>query len=408
MTLISEEFKPLYTSKKRYFLITGGRASLKSTSVHDFIARLTFEKGNGILFTRYTMTSAHKSIIPEFVGVLDRLGITKHFNITQSKIINIHTGSFILFSGIKTSSGMQTGNLKSLANINTWIIEEGEDFHNERAFDIIDDSIRSNDKPNRVIWIQNPTTKQHFIYKRWIEPNNKQIDCRGHKVIVSNSSEVEHIHTTYHIAEQLGFLSDGWIKKANKSKIDNPKHYYHNYIGGWLERAEGCVYENWERGKFDNSLSWCFGLDFGFNPDETAMSKVAIDQKKKLIYIEEMLYQKNLSTDAMIERLKQIANEKDLIIADNSEPRLIHDIRTNGNLNIFKCVKGSGSIKKGINDIQSYKIIVCGESNNLVKELSNYVWNDKKAGIPIDANNHLADSFRYAFDRLNRKKIFVG
>ena len=121
-----------------------------------------------------------------------------------------------------------------------------------------------------------------------------------------------------------------------------------------------------------------------------------------------MLYQKNLSTDAMIERLKQIANEKDLIIADNSEPRLIHDIRTNGNLNIFKCVKGSGSIKKGINDIQSYKIIVCGESNNLVKELSNYVWNDKKAGIPIDANNHLADSFRYAFDRLNRKKIFVG
>ncbi len=408
MTLISEEFKPLYTSKKRYFLITGGRASLKSTSVHDFIARLTFEKGNGILFTRYTMTSAHKSIIPEFVGVLDRLGITKHFHITQSKIINIHTGSFIYFSGIKTSSIDHTGNLKSLANINTWIIEEGEDFHNEKAFDTIDDSIRSNDRQNRVIWIQNPTTKQHFIYKRWIEPNNKQIDCQGHKVIVSNSDEVEHIHTTYHLAEKLGFLSDGWIKKANKVKKENPKHYFHNYIGGWLQRAEGCVYESWERGEFDNSLSWCFGLDFGFNPDETAMTKVAIDQKKKLIYIKEMLYQKNLSTDGMIKRLKQIAKEKDLIIADNSEPRLIHDIRTNGGLNIYPCVKGSGSIKKGINDIQSYKIIVCGDSNNLVKELSNYVWNDKKSGTPIDANNHLADSFRYAFDRLNRKKIFVG
>ena len=85
---ISKEFKSLYTSKKRYFLITGGRASLKSTSIHDFIARLTFEKGHGVLFTRYTMTSAHKSIIPEFVAVLDRLKITKHFYITKNKKIN--------------------------------------------------------------------------------------------------------------------------------------------------------------------------------------------------------------------------------------------------------------------------------------------------------------------------------
>jgi len=408
MTLISEEFKPLYTSKKRYFLITGGRASLKSTSVLDFIARLTFEKGNGILLTRYTMTSAHKSIIPEFVGVLDRLGITQHFHITQSKVTNNHTGSFILFSGIKTSSGDNTGNLKSLANINNWIIEEGEDFHNERAFDIIDDSIRSKINQNRVIWIQNPTTKEHFIYKRWIEPNNKQVDFKGHKVTMSNVDEVEHIHTTYHIAEQLGFLSEGWVKKANRIKKENPKQYFHNYIGGWLEKAIGVIYENWERGEFDNSLSWCYGLDFGFNPDETAMTKVAVDQKKKLIYIKEMLYQKNLSTDGMIKRLKQIAKEKDLIIGDNSEPRLIYDIRNEGGLNIYPCVKGAGSIKKGITDILSYKIIVCGDSNNLVKELSNYAWNDRKSGVPIDSFNHLADSFRYAFDRLNRKKIFVG
>ena len=105
MPIISEQFKPLYESDKRYFLITGGRASLKSTTIHDFIARLTFETGHGLLFTRYTMTSAHKSIIPEFLTTLERLKITQYFHLTKNKIINLQTNSFIMFSGIKTSSG---------------------------------------------------------------------------------------------------------------------------------------------------------------------------------------------------------------------------------------------------------------------------------------------------------------
>jgi phage terminase large subunit len=407
MALISEDFKPLYTSNKRYYLITGGRASLKSTSVHDFVARLTYESGHGILFTRYTMTSAHKSIIPEFVTTLERLNIKGAFHITKSKIVNIKTGSFIIFSGIKTSSGDQTANLKSLAGITTWIIEEGEDFDDEKAFNTIDDSIRSTERQNRIIWIQNPTTKEHFIYKKWIEPKSKQRKFKGHNITLSNMNEVEHIHTTYHLAEKLGYLSEGWIEKANKNEVNNPSHYYFNYIGGWLEKAEGVIYSEWERGSWDPSLSWCYGLDFGFHPDATAMLKVGIDQKQRKLYIQECLYKKELSTDGIVSELKKIADRKDLIIADNSEKRLIHDIRDK-DFNIHPCVKGAGSIKKGIKDILSYQLIVCGESDNLAKELNNYCWNDRRAGIPIDNWNHLLDGMRYAFDRLNRKSLFVG
>ena len=79
MTKINELFVPLYQSKKRYYLITGGRGSLKSTTVHDFIARLSYEVGNGILILRYTMTSAEKSVIPEFKSCLERLEIESDF-----------------------------------------------------------------------------------------------------------------------------------------------------------------------------------------------------------------------------------------------------------------------------------------------------------------------------------------
>jgi len=284
---INKVYKPLYTSKKRYFLVTGGRGSLKSTTVHDFICRLTYQQGQGILFTRYTMTSATKSIIPEFIETLKRNGSEGNFYVTKDKIINLTTGSFIIFSGIKTSSGNQTANLKSLANITTWVIEEGEDFDDEKAFDTIDDSIRSNLMQNRVIWIQNPSTREHFIYKRWIEPKSRQRDVEGYKVTVSDLEDVEHIHTTFRIAEH--FLSKSFIDKANDAKQNKPKWYYHNYIGGWLEKPEGVIFEQWQEGTFDESLPFTYGMDFGYVNDPTTLVKVAKDEKN--IYLKEYCYQ---------------------------------------------------------------------------------------------------------------------
>ena len=193
---INSAFKKLYTTKKRYILLTGGRGSLKTSTVHDFIIRLTYEKGHGVLFTRYTMASAEMSIIPEFKLVLDRLNLTSQFKITRNKAVNKKTGSFIFFSGVKTTSGNQTANLKSISGITTLVIEEGEDFDDRDSFTIIDDSIRTKGKQNRVIWIQNPSTKDHFIYEDWIKPFSRTIDVRGYKVSVSDHPMVEHIHTT--------------------------------------------------------------------------------------------------------------------------------------------------------------------------------------------------------------------
>jgi Phage terminase large subunit len=92
-----------------------------------------------------------------------------------------------------------------------------------------------------------------------------------------------------------------------------------------------------------------------------------------------------------------------LIIADSAEPRLIDDLKRKG-LNIQGCVKGQGSVSAGISKMQDYKIVITPTSSNIRKELSNYVWNDKKAGIPVDAFNHLIDAIRYAFDYLARPK----
>lgn len=391
---IHKAYQPLITSNKRYFLLTGGRASLKSTTIHDFSSRLSYQKHHGILVTRYTMASAEKSIIPEFESSIKLNGSFDDFHKTGNKYINKHTGSFILFSGIKTSSGDQTANLKSLAGITTWIIDEGEDFKDESAFDDIDDSIRGNWNQNRVIWVQNPSTKEHFIYKRWIEKTPRYIDVEGHQVVVSGHTKVEAIHTTYHIAKRMGYLSQSFLDKVDDIKKNNPKKYKHKYLGGWLDKAEGVVFENWEYGKFNpNNLQTSFGQDFGFSIDPTTLVEVAIDKKKKKIYVKEHLYKPKLTTSEIAFINIQKA-EKKLIIADSAEPRLIEELKSKG-CNIRATEKGQGSISAGIALMLDYQIILEPNSINTGKELNNYIYADKGSKLYVDDFNHAIDAIRY-------------
>lgn len=377
------------------------------------------------------MSSAEISIIPEFLITLERLGIREDFKVTKRRIINQRTGSFIHFSGIKTSSGDQTATLKSIAGITTWVIEEGEDFKDEKAFNDIDDSIRTQGIQNRVIWIQNPTTREHFIYKLAIKPSSRKRLIRGFEVTVSNVPEWEHIHTTYHIAQELGYLNQAWIEKAEKhlqAIVDkvadlraqyqgsgkdreleaavynayHSSHYYYNYIGGWLERAEGVIFDNWRELTFDDSLPYCYGQDYGYHPDPLAITKVAVNQKAKRIHLKQMAYHTMVNDVPSLYKLIGI-RKRELIVSDTNENRTTAKIKKAG-YNIVLAAKGPNSVMEDIREMKEYEILVDPDSEDLKTELNNYVWNDKKSSVPIDDFNHLIDGARYGFRRLVRKR----
>jgi len=170
MIKINDKYQTLFEQPKqvRYYIITGGRGSGKSFGVTIWANLKTLAKTTKILFTRYTLTSAHISIIPEFLEKIELLNLQSQFKITQSEIISNNGGS-ILFKGIKASSGIQTANLKSLNGVNVWILDEAEELHDEKVFDKIDLSIRDKDTQNIVILILNPTLKEHWIYTRFFE-----------------------------------------------------------------------------------------------------------------------------------------------------------------------------------------------------------------------------------------------
>ena len=236
------KYKPLYTTKKRYILVTGGRGSGKSFEVSTFICLLTYEQLQKILFTRYTMKSADISIIPEFKEKIDMLECANSFTSTKTEVININTDSSIIFSGIKTSSGDQTANLKSINGVSCWVLDEAEELTNEETFDTIDLSIRTKSVDNRVIMLMNPSNKDHFIYKKFFSNSHKIVMIDGFPVEISTHPDVLHIHTTY--LDNIENLNDSFITNVTKMKLERPRMYGHKALGQWLDIAEGSLFQN--------------------------------------------------------------------------------------------------------------------------------------------------------------------
>jgi len=383
---VHKKYKSIVEEDSRYFIVSGGRGSGKSFSVNALLVMLTYEAGHTILFTRYTLTSAYISIIPEFIDKLELFGFTQDFHITKDEILNKKTGSKIIFRGIKTSSGDQTANLKSLQGITTWVVDEAEELTDEQKFDTIDLSVREKGLQNRVILILNPTTKEHFIYKRFFEDRGVQ---EGSNITKDNTT---YIHTTY--IDNIDNLSKSYIDQIAQMRERRPDKYKQQMLGAWLNKAEGVIFSNWTIGEFKRYSVSVWGQDYGFAADPSTLVEVNINTSTKTIYLKECFYLQRLTTSQIAELNLKHANSG-LIVGDSAEPRLIHEIRAKG-CNVKPSIKGQGSVTYGISLLQDYDLVVSPESTNLIKELNNYRWLERKSNTPVDAYCHLIDAIRYA------------
>lgn len=406
MIQVPSKYFPLYNSDKPIILITGGRGSGKSFHVSTFAKRLSYEEGHKILYTRYTIASADISIIPEVTEKMELEQDESFFSINKKDIKNNVSGSDILFRGIKTSSGNQTAKLKSIQGLTTFILDEGEEWENEEDYDKLKLSIRKKGIKNRVIIVMNPCDSDHFIYQKYLKDSHKLVEFDGVPVQISTHPQVEHIHTTYldakeHLSKEF-LLDVSEIREKHLSLPQELKYtskYALKIVGAWADRKEGAIFNNWTEGEFDKSLPYCFGQDYGYTVDPTTMLKIAVDKARKKVYLKECFYlpKQKLGTSDIYELNKRhIETPHDVIVGDSAEKRLIDELIDLG-LNMEYSEKGAGSIREGITSLQDYELIVDPSSHNLKSELKNYIWNNRKSGIPIDNHNHLIDPLRYGF-----------
>lgn len=396
MIIPQDIYLPLYTDTEHpIILITGGRGSGKSFNVGAFIERLSFEQGHVILYTRYTMTSANISVIPEFQEKIEADGTQEFFDVTKTDIENTVSGSKILFRGIKTSSGNQTAKLKSIQGITTFVCDEAEEWTSEDDFDKMRLSIRQKGIQNRVIIIMNPTDSNHFIYKKYIEKTHKLVNIDGVDVQISTHPSVLHIHTTY--LDNVENLGNEFIQDVKMMREENPDKYAHIIMGRWADIAEGAIFKNIhvikEFPQDCEKVALC--QDFGYTNDPTAIAMCGI--KGNELYIDEICYRTHMLTREIIDILKQYPRMK--VISESADPRLIDEIHNAGIL-IYPVDKSGKSIIAGIEKMLEMNIFVTEHSYNMLKEFRNYVWDKDKDGKPINRPadgqlDHLCDAVRY-------------
>ena len=388
---INKKFKPLFNLPKDVdvFIVTGGRYSQKSFAVSTAVVTNSLKYEHRTLYTRYTSASSRDSKFPEVTEKIDMLNLEDQFTISTNRIESNFNKAKIVFKGLKAGSGIQTANVKGFKDFSCWVLEEGEELTDEDIFTKILLSIRGNKKNdannNIKIIILNPASKEHFIYKKYFEDKGVPEGYNGIK------ENVCYIHTSY--LDCLEFVPDEIVRYFDELKKSNPKKYEHIVLGGWLDKADGVIFNNWKVGKFNEDIESIFGQDYGFSIDPTTLIEVAIDNDKKKLYVREHYGKQGLSTNEIFTLNKHHAKDS-LIIGDSAEPRLISELEDRGQ-NIEGAIKGQGSITSGISLMQDFEIIVDENSTEIIKEFNNYIWLSKKANVPIDAYNHRIDPIRY-------------
>ena len=211
------------------------------------------------------------------------------------------------------------------------------------------------------------------------------------------------IVTTYKDNE---FLSPEQVAEIEDNK--NDERWWKVYGEGKVGTLEGVIYDFTQidtlpTGDEASSLVECYGLDFGFTNDPTAIVRILADTRRKYLYVQEVCYKRRMTNPMIAEHLKSEGlNNRVEVFADCAEPKSIAEI-TQAGLNIKACDKDapvkSDKLKFQLNWMQGWKLFVTKDSLNLIEELRNYTWAKDKDGnplnIPIDKFNHLLDALRY-------------
>lgn len=335
---------------------------------------------------RARLTWVKKTIIPDFIEIMTAMGIWNDDLYNKSDAtIKINDG-IIDFIGFDDPQKLH-GKKQDIAWINEAIETSLKSFQQV--------AIRTK---KRIILDYNPSMEAHWIYDKVIPRK----DCKF-------------IHSTY---KDNPFLDPDIIAEIEmlEPTPENIKNGTADDVAwkiyGLGQRAahRGLIHSKIETcAELPPKREWkwhCYGLDFGFTNDPTAL--VLIVFAHGCLYYKQLLYKKRLtniknpeqpsqdSIQAWLEKLEVPKNVE--IFADSAEPKAIQDLKNCG-YNVIPADKGQDSVKVGIETMHRYKGYITECSIDGIKERNNYKWKEDKDGNatnePIDNFNHFWDASRY-------------
>lgn len=383
-------------------IVMGGSSSGKSAGI-ALLQLMCCIRGENILVCRQTLVSITDSVWQDFLFFIDRFNLEHLFKITHStkkiECINGNNG-VILFKGLEHIERLKS--VRGKRPINTIWIDEATETINESVITQLRLRMRGNTPfRKKIILSFNPINTTNWIYKTYFLPIIKSGEWDDKQYV---SEDLRIIKTTYR--DNLKFLDEDEID-VFKGLTGYHKKVYAD--GGWGTLGDR-IYSKYKVESVPSmNLPVYVGGDLGYN-DPTAVVCMMYDKFNMKLYIFDEIQETNLLPMQLATRMRAMfdrnkMNHRQRATFDSNEPRLIQQLNDE-RLNIFKSIKGAGSVLAGIMWLMQVEIIIDPRCKNTIEAMDNYEWKKNKAGEtlsePEHTFSHMCDAIRYGTETLWR------
>lgn len=338
----------------------------------------TDQKGKFTIVRKYSAT-LEKTIVVDIDNLINQYNLWSYIehNKTEKRYSYKYAKRSIQFMGADDQQ-----KIRGYASTHLYCNEANELNYKQEYFQLL---IRTE---GRIFMDFNPDDEQIWI--------NTELEQKRYH----DNKDVEVIVSTY---KDNTFLPTSQVQEIEYlQKTD--ELFWKVYGLGEYGKIFGLIFTNWQviSEVPHDALLMGTGLDFGFTNDPSAA--VELYKYNNQLILHEVIYQRGL-INAEIGALLQTQGNRKVVVADSSEPKSIHELKSMG-IPIVGCVKGADSVRHGINVMKTFEIVVTSQSTNLLKELRTYRWKTDRNGDvlspnqPIDSNNHCLDSARYIINHI--------
>jgi phage terminase large subunit len=378
--LLNYNHQEFFQDISKEIVFYGGAGAGKSYSTADkiIINSICLDKPVKTIVIRKSMPSIRKTCWELLKKRAELFSLPVKVN-KNEMTMEFANGSSIYFLSIHHSEEIEK--IKSITDCDFLWVEEANEVM-EAAYDTALLRLRGGNSPyKQSILTFNPIGMTSWIYDRFF----------------ISLPDIKKYHTT---VDDNPFIDSSYIDELEKLK-ERDKNLYRVYRLGEWGNIEGNIYNQYSivdeipsTMDKDGDIIYkvkdiAIGIDFGFN-NETAVVKCYFDED--CIYLEELLYQTNLTNQDLIGKLKSFNMEG--VIKKGQIMRELIYCRAG-----FKAKPSDKSVKDGIDYCKRQKLNVLSSSTNIIKELQSYVWQRDKDGrwidIPVKFRDHLMDAMRY-------------
>lgn len=397
MTAVEKEVSPhfddfLFEWSTKFQFLVGGYGSGKSYHVALKIVLKLLEEKRTALVVREVYDTHRDSTYSLLEEIVIDLGLDGRIKCMTSPMqIRFPNGSKIIFKGMD-----KPAKLKSINNISLVWLEECSEIKYSGFKELLG-RLRHPSLKLHMILSTNPIGEDNWSFKHFFkdEQNNRLVldheDLYEQRTVITNDTYYHHS-----TADDNLFLPESYIAQLDELKDYDPDLYRIARKGRFgingvkvLPQFEVQSHaEVMEAMRRTVNIDKRVGMDFGFEDSYNAVVRMAVDDRKKILYIYWEYYKNKMTDDRTAKDLAEFKETRELIIADSAEPKAIEYYRQEG-FNMRGAEKFNGSRLANTKKVKRFKKIICSDQcPNVIAELKPLTYKKNKLDeiIPDEFN----------------------